>query len=317
VIAQGRRLPSLVVGTVVGTVATALFIGSATGAESREAIPLLAEPPSLSIERDMPKPVQARLARAQRKALALLKSAAKQHPSRAAGCATDDFGQLGPPPPDVTPVVFGQHVEVVIRFKRLPRSIACRPWAILVSIKGRLTNARGDSLPLTELFQLRGPIGRVVISLPYNARAPYQLIVSAGTVFGRRSKLVRQNLSCPPKDCLQGVSWKPNGEQVPQPILQIRGINRLDLETSFRDALTAARPAPFMMRDAGCTGLTTCQATFADPLFPDSPYRVRYQIEGEQVAGCWAARTKRILDPLPYEDTYKGPTPAGCASWLR
>jgi hypothetical protein len=87
---------------------------------------------------------------------------------------------------------------------------------------------------------------------------------------------------------------------------------------SFRDALKAALPPQFEMRDARCPDLATCQVTYADPLFPRSPYSVRYTIEGEQLAGCWRARTQHILDPTPYEDTYTGPTPpAGCAHWLR
>jgi hypothetical protein len=63
--------------------------------------------------------------------------------------------------------------------------------------------------------------------------------------------------------------------------------------------------------------VTVCHATYTDPLFPDTPYRVRYQIEGEQIAGCWMTRWPRALDPLPYEDTYKGSELAGCATWLR
>jgi hypothetical protein len=70
------------------------------------------------------------------------------------------------------------------------------------------------------------------------------------------------------------------------------------------------------MRVVGCPSLTVCQVTYTDPLFPDAPYRVRYEIEGEQIGGCWMAARPRVLDPLPYEDTYKGAELAGCASWL-
>jgi hypothetical protein len=314
-----RRIRTYVaLGATASSVATFALMGSADAAESREAIPLLADSPSLTIERDMPEAVQARLRRAQRKALAVLRAAAKQHPSRAAGCASNDFpGDLGPPAPDIAGRIFGHHVEVIVRFKRLPSSLACRPWGVIVSIRGKPTNPSAGSLPWAQTFQLKGAVGRAVIRLPLYATAPYQVIVRAGTAQGRVSKLVEQTLSCPPNGCLPGESYTPNGKLNPQAVFRIRGIDRADLETSFRDALTADLPVPFTMRAVGCSSLTTCQATFADQLFLQSPYRVRYQIEGEQLAGCWMARAKHVLDPLPYEDTYQGPTPAGCSSWLR
>ncbi len=291
---------------------------AASGERSREAIPLLAEPPSLTAEFDMPKAVRARLARAQRKALATLKRASKQQPSRAAGCTSTDVpAELGPPAPNVTSRVFGQHVEVVVRFDAMPASTACRPAAIQVSIKGKPIRVGGDALPLTEVFRLRGPVGRAVIQLPYDARPPYQLVVEAGTVVGRRSKSVRQTPACPPTGCLAGPGWTRNGKPLPQPVFPTRGIDRRQLQTSFLNALAVAIPPPFEMRDAGCASLVSCQVTFTDPLFPRAPYRVRYTIEGEQVSSCWRVGSKYVLDPLPYEDTYQGPTPAGCASWLR
>jgi hypothetical protein len=296
-----------------------LSISEAPAAESAQRIPLLPRTPSLTIERDMPLSVQARLQRAQRRAVAVLRAASKQQRSRAAGCTSTDFpGVLGPPAPAVAPRLLGRHVEVVVRFARLPSSLACRPWGISVSIRGRPIDAGGGSLPWTSTFQLRGPVGRGVIRLPIGARAPYRLAVRAETITGLPSRSIEQTLSCPAFGCPDGDRYDGNGGLVQQPARPVRGIDRATLERSFRDALTVGVPEPFKMSEVACSKLTSCRATFLDPLFPRSPYRVRYRIEGEHRAGCWMVRTARTLDPLPYEDTYHGGLPpAGCAAWLR
>ena len=101
-------------------------------------------------------------------------------------------------------------------------------------------------------------------------------------------------------------------------MFRLRGISLTQLETSFRDGLSAGLTPPFQIRAAGCRSLTACEVTYADPLFPREPYRIRYRIGGEQVSGCWATLIARRVDPVPYDDTHQGSGPSGgCAAWLR
>ena len=265
----------------------------------------------------MPPAVLARALRAQRAALSRARAAAKSKPTRAAGCVPNDYGSLGPPPPNVTARIFGRHVEVIVRFSRFPSAPECRPLAIQVTTHGKPTTKVGP-FPWNVTFALRGAIGRAVIRLPPYSMAPYRLNVTAVSSGGWISKRVEQDLSCPSDGCMRSESYSPPTERNPHRVLPLRGVDRRSLEESFRTALAVNRRGPYIMRNVGCRSLTTCEATYADPLFPDMPYRVRYRIEGEQRAGCWMARDATLLDPLPYEDTYRGSiVPAGCVSWLR
>ena len=108
-----------------------------------------------------------------------------------------------------------------------------------------------------------------------------------------------------------------NGKPVPQRAFPLRRVDQATLERFVRLALSADVPEPFTTREVRCQTVSTCQATFIDPLYPRMPYRVRYRFGGEQLPGCWLVRDWLVLDPLPYEDTYRGVPPAGCASWLR
>ena len=104
---------------------------------------------------------------------------------------------------------------------------------------------------------------------------------------------------------------------MPAPILPLRGVGRASLEASLRYVLAGERSAP-LARGARCPTLRLCEATFVDPSFPRSPYRVQYRIAGEQISGCWMGLRGAILDELPYPDASTGRLQlAGCRSWLR
>jgi hypothetical protein len=302
------------VGAAIAAAATSTTTGAA--ATGPDAIPLLGMPAFIVAERDMPPAVLSRALRAQRAELARARASAKLKPTRAAGCVPNDYGLLGPPPPRVTARIFGRHVEVIVRFGRYPSASACRPQAIRVTTLGRPTTKVGP-FPWNVTFLLRGAIGRAVIRLPPYSMAPYRLSVTAFSL-GWMSKQVDQNLSCPSGGCMRSESYSPPTDRDPHRVLPLRGVGRRSLEESFRTALAVNRRGPYTMRNVGCRSVRSCEATYADPLFPDMPYRVRYRIEGEQRAGCWMARDATLLDPLPYEDTYRGSiVPAGCVSWLR
>lgn len=67
-----------------------------------------------------------------------------------------------------------------------------------------------------------------------------------------------------------------------------------------------------------CSSLYSCVITLLDRAFPSSPFRVRYEISGQQVRGCWLGYHSGESGKRPYEDAGGGPlTLAACASWLR
>lgn len=310
-------LPYRLLACVTLGAAIAVAASTAGAASGSDGIPLLGMPRSIGADRDMPPAVLARALRAQRAALARGRAIAKLRRTRAAGCVPNDFGSLGPPAPNVTGRIFGRHVEVIVRFARYPSALACRPLTIQVTTHGKPRTAVGP-VPWNVTFVLRGATGRAVIRLPPYSMAPYRLSVSAVASSGWMSKRVEQNLSCPRAGCMHSESYSPSSDRDPHRVLPLRGVDRRSLEESFRTALAVNRLSPYTMRAAGCRSLEICEATYADPLFPNMPYRVRYRIEGEQRAGCWMARDGTTLDSLPYEDAYRGSIwPAGCVSWLR
>jgi hypothetical protein len=156
-----------------------------------------------------------------------------------------------------------------------------------------------------------------VIRLPLYSIPPYKLTVAAVTLMGRRSKLVEDVLACPAEGCLEGDAPPPHGPLAHARHFPLRGVDRVQLERSFREAIDAiARAAPHMRYAARCTSRSSCSVTYTDPLYPRRPYRVEYRIEGEQARGCWLVSTwKRIGEP-PYEDAFWAGPEAGCVGWL-
>ena len=285
--------------------------------------PLLAPAPELSIDRDVPPTVRARLEREQLRLYRLGRAAGRTRPTTALGCERSGIRGasegLGPPTPQVLRRnVLGHHVEVVFAFRTLPRSLACRPWLLtVVTYSGR--KASSSFKNRVEHYRIRGPRGRVVVDLPWYTRPPYRLIVSAETILGLRSREVDRALRCPRAGCLPGYAPQQPSD-MPKPVLPLRGLDRPALEATLRYALAGERTPPLLFavpRSSRCPSLTTCVVTYVDPAFPASPYGVRYRIAGEQLPGCWMGLRQGVLDPLPFPDAATGRLElAACASWL-
>jgi hypothetical protein len=196
-------------------------------------LPLFAPAPELSIDRDLPPAVRARLEREQRDLARRARAAARIRPTTARGCERSGIrgapGGLGPPAPQVLRRnVLGHHVEVVFGFRTLPRSPACRPWLLTVS-----TNTRRPGFHnWVERYRIRGPRGRVVLDLPWYGRPPYRLIVSAETIVGLRAREVELALRCPRQGCLPGYQPGLHSYPMPTPVLPLRALDRPTLEAS-------------------------------------------------------------------------------------
>ncbi len=315
---------------VVGVLGITLLTSAASGGSGRarseggraERIPVLAPVPERSIERDMPASVQARRAREQKALLKRAQAASKLPRTTAAGCEPAQIGTqryLGPPAPRVTGKVIGHHVEIVFDFARLPASDACRPFGLSTVVNGvRLTTAGPGAI---DRYRIRGSRARVVSELPWYAKPPYRLLVISETILGLRSRYVEQSLRCPGtgdlvRGCLRGYAPPLHAMPMPKPMLPLKGVDRGSLQATLRYVIADERTAK--PTAARCASLRSCEITYADPDFPNSPYRVRYRIAGQQVRGCWMAWRQAILDKPPYEDAWQGRQHiAGCISWLK
>jgi hypothetical protein len=293
--------------------------GGPVGAAS--AVPVLAPWSAPYAERDMPRSVQERNLREQRALAALAQEAMRLPATRENGCVGSNPGYpLGPPSPRVTPRVLGHHVEVLFELARMPESPACRPWLVSVALLS------GNGKSWSERFRLNGPSGRVALNLPFAGLPPYRVLVQSQTLGGRMGKTVELTASCPGtghavKGCLRGLQPALHSTPMPKPVLPLRALDRRTLEASLAQVLADdARPPVVgaIPRASRCLSLRICEVTYADPLFPRSPYRVYYSIAGQQVRGCWIGRNQfRTSGRLPYEDAGHGRLfLAGCASWL-
>ena len=308
--------------TSVLAIASAACIAGSAGATTTapQTTPLLTELPSWSIERDTPPAVRARIIREQQSFMELARKAQAQPRTAAAGCKPVEGGSLGPPPPEITPRILGHHVEVTFAYSSMPSSLACRPAILDVVVYGGW-KASSSFKNAVGHFLLRGARGRVVLDLPWLGRPPYHVIVSSSSVAGMRGPSVERPLRCPGtgdpvKGCLPGYRPAAHSWPMPAPILPLRGVERSALEASFNHVLAGERWAP-LVRSSRCPTLRLCEATFVDPSFPRSPYRVRYRIAGEQVEGCWMGWKGAIVDKPPYADASTGRLQlAGCSSWV-
>jgi len=264
----------------------------------------------------MPKAVQDRAIRQQKEVWAWYQGLNIGEPTREAGCRPTDFpNSLGPPAPAVEARVIGYHVVVVVRFKTLPRALACRPRTLSIAIRGMSIHPSVRAIPWVERYELQGRVGRAVIRLPMYSAAPYELDLVSETIQGRRSKSVEMVLSCPSGGCVAGEAPPPHQKSTLRKF-PLREVSRSQLEASFREGIDAAgRTSPYMQHTVSCRSQTVCQATFTDPLFPREPLRVRYAIGGEQIAKCWAVTDWKYLDELPYEDMPRPSPSAGCVAW--
>ena len=269
----------------------------------------------------MPASVQARMLREQKAFLARARAAYKLPRTLAAGCEPTQIGAqhyMGPPAPKVSARIIGHDVEIVVAFKRLPASDACRPFGVTTVMNGAPVRNPGPGW--VNRYLVRGPRARVVSMLPMYAKAPYRLLVSSETISGYRSRMVELPLRCPGtgdlvKGCLRGWAPKLHSNSMPTPVLPLRGVDLPSLEATLRYVIADERTAsPARVH---CASLRSCEITYIDPDFPRSPYRVRYRITGEQLQGCWMGWRQTTLDTPPYADAWQGAMQlAGCVSWL-
>jgi hypothetical protein len=297
--------------------------GMTTAVASRA--PVLTSWSSPYVERDMPQIVQDRNTRAQQALYAEAQAASKLPATAENGCVRSEGYPLGPPRPDVVPRLLGHHVEVYVRFRQFPTSLACRPWMLSVVVySGRQSSATFKNW--VERYRLNGARGRVALMLPFGGRPPYHVLVEAQTITGRRGPRVELPVTCPGtghpvKGCMRGIQPTLHGALIPTPVFALRGLNRRTLEASFEQVHVDDRRPPVTRAipiRARCPSMRVCETTYADPAFPRATYRVRYQISGQQVAGCWIASRGEVLGELPYGDAGHGRLlPTGCESWLR
>ena len=306
------------VGILVGTTAAGAHLrGSAGDVAAGERIPLLIYTQSLTPERDMPAIVRARLEREYRRRLELARRAQREPASQANGCVPNEFGSLGSPAPRVTPRVLGYHVEVLVELNPFPKALSCRPWRLRVYVHS------GDrKLNFDSSFGVERPRGRIVVNLPLFGHPPYRLKVESESFLGRTGPSVEISLRCPGighrvKGCLAGLTSLSG----PRPGLPLRGVTLPALRASFAYLLEAERRPPILKATPTgfrCSSLRTCEVTYVDRAFPDSPFRVRYGISGQQVPGCWMGVHRGETGQRPYEDAGGGMrTLAACASWVR
>jgi hypothetical protein len=318
------RLPLLRVLLVAAGICL-LATGPATARERKADVPFVLPIPQRTPERDDPPVVRRLLEREQQAAYARAKAASKLPRTREAGCVpvADPSGKtlLGPPAPHVQARIIGHQVEVFYRFDRLPESAACRPAGITVVVHSNNSTApSGSPVPSVGDYFVVGPVGRLTLDLPWYTRAPYDLLVTSSTLLGYRSTYIRPQLACPRAGCLDGYSpplhSSPLPLPLPQPVLPLAGLNRVQLEESLRYVISGERwPSA---RDAHCASLSSCTVTQATPGFPTHPYRIHYRMAGQQVRGCWMGLSDGPVDALPYPDAGRGPLElAGCRSWLR
>lgn len=308
--------------SVIAAASAACVVGGVGAATAvPQPIPLLTELPSWSIERDTPPAVRARIIREQAAFMEWARKAQALPRTTAAGCRPAEGGVLGPPPPEVAPRILGHHVEVAFTYPSMPSSPACRP-AILDVVVYSGQKASSSFKNAVGHYLLRGPRARVVLDVPWLGRPPYHVIVNSTSAAGVRGPSVERPLRCPGtgdpvKGCLPGYRPAAHSWPMPAPILPLRGVDRSSLEASFHYVLAGERWAP-LVRSSRCPTLRLCEARFFDASFPHSPYRVRYRIAGEQVAGCWMGLRDAIVDKLPYADASTGRLLlAGCSSWVR
>lgn len=307
--AEGKDVSRWSTLFVASMCAAAAGAAAAFGAPRADPLPVIPPISEQGPELDMPQAVQARYARRERAALKLLRAAAADPVTRAAGCVPAEFAnELGPPLPTIRTQVLGRHVEFAYRFRHVPASLGCRPWSLTVVISGPASY--GGAGRWVQGFDVHTtPAGRIVMPLPKQTKAPFTYIVAALTITGRRGALLRGTVNCRGA-CLPSLTF--NGPQPRHP-LPVK-LARSQLEASLRFVVSREREWP--PSRVACASRTRCTITYADPLYPKQPFRIGYTLSGERLPGCWMALSTGPLDPLPYQDVEQGERElAGCLSW--
>jgi hypothetical protein len=313
-----------------------------------QALPVLSPVYQPSADRDAPKGVLRAIARQQNADLAKLKATDAAPVSKRAGCsevlmtaadrrhpdhpATPPIGQ--PYAPSVDAHLIGHHIEVAFSFSHWPKSLGCRPAFLTVVIFGKHPKVlvggayqrRGEQAITT--VQLAGPRGRVVSELPLDEPAPYQIWVFSELYNNSRSLEAVSTLTCPnttsttrgcaPPDTIistparsgsgpaANIEIKPGGRPKP-----LHDLTHGQLLHSLR-SITAHQPArPSII----CSRTVSCTLTYRTSTAPGRPYRIRYSVAAEQVAGCWMATRITPSDSIPAY-AYPGEDQlAGCVRW--
>jgi hypothetical protein len=286
---------------------------------SSEAVPLFSLYRSLTLERGMPPAVQARVLREHKRRVKLARAAQRDPATPANGCVRNEYGSFGPPAPRVEARVLGYQVAAVVTFDRMPRSLACRPWRLRVYVHSSDRKLNPDTAGGFDIHTRRG---RIVADLSWFGKPPYELRVNAESVLGVYGKVTAVPLKCPGtgervRGCLSGVG----GFGTLKPVLPLRGVTLASLEASLDYLLSAQRRPPILYSapvSFECATVRRCDVTYVDRAFPDSPFRVRYQIVGQQVDGCWMGRHRGFLEERPHDNAGGGPPSlAACVSWVR
>jgi hypothetical protein len=308
----------IVVATALALIAIGIGVsrgfGSQMNGSGHVALPLLVAWDSISPERDMPAKVVARLEAEERAALARARDDVHDARTRAGGCVATQFpGRLGPPLPRITARLLGRHVALVVRYRTRPTSAHCRPATLLVAVRSVATPS---GVPWVREFRIEPPAaGRLELSVPPYSPGPYRLIARSVSMFGDPGPELRVRLACNGR-CMPPLHAGADFDALPKPLLPLTAITRVQLESSFRFAVSRERdPRPARVT---CPSSYRCVVSYVDASFPHSPYRIAYLVEGERVAGCWMARLdgSGALDPLPYSDAPKGQIDlAACRSW--
>jgi len=313
-------------GLVAGTgVAVTSAQGNGSSLGGAGSPPVLVPIPEVSLERDTPAPVRARIERQRREWLARAKRASRQPVSTATGCvrfrASWGRDEVGPAAPKVKEArIIGHHVEVVFEYPKLPSADSCRPAALTVGVySGKHASPTYNNSGAINHYMISSTRGRVISDLPWGGTPPYHVFASPETILGKRGPTVELSLTCPGGDrvkgCLLGYRPAQYAWTLPQPVLPVIGIDRATLERSLRYVIAEERvPHPHRAR---CASLHYCEITYVDPAYPKTPYRIRYQVAGEQVRSCWMAMRERILDPRPDGAGIGRLELAGCADWLQ
>ena len=138
--------------------------------------------------KDLPPSEERQLARAAKRARTV-------KPSLESGCVEyrlqgSNEAQLGPPAPRIEGRIEGSTVVVTYVLPPVPKSVACRPFAIEISV----VDERKRQIPETGVFRISGTQGQEIMDIPPRGSA---IVISArtATLAGLRSRTVSASVN--------------------------------------------------------------------------------------------------------------------------